>query len=151
MDDNNVDLEIFRKQWQEEVTARSTAKAQIPMSIRSHSSHERPDKSKAKAALPPSNVLSEEAELVDGIRTQAYHDLEDKDDIRRLGVEGSKHPQSSQMPKEPQSALEHYEKAIEREDQGNLGDSLNLYRKAYRVGCHVTSSGCAMADEYGTA
>ncbi|KAI4237473.1 MAG: hypothetical protein LQ349_001839 [Xanthoria aureola] len=137
MEDNNADLEIFRKQWQEEVTARSTAKAQIPTRIRSHSSHERPDKSKAKAALPPSNVLSEEAELVDGIRTQAYHDLEDKDDIRRLGVEGSKHPQSSQMPKEPQSALEHYEKAIEREDQGNLGDSLNLYRKAYRLDASV--------------
>lgn len=148
MDENNADLEIFRKQWQEEVTARSTAKAQTTTSIKPHSSHERPDKSKVKAALPPSTVSSEEAELVDGIRTQAYHDLDDKDDLRRLGVEGSKHPQSSQTSKEPQSALEHYEKAIEREDQGNLGDSLNLYRKAYRVRCHVTSSGCAMADEY---
>lgn len=146
MDDNNPDLEIFRKQWQEEVTARSTARAQIPSSVRAYSSHERPDKSKAKTALPPSNILSEEADVVDGISAQAYHDLDDKDDTRRLGVEGSKHPQSCQMLKEPQSALEHYEKAIEREDQGNLGDSLNLYRKAYRVGYHINSSGRAIAD-----
>ena len=33
----------------------------------------------------------------------------------------------------PQSALDHFEEAIMREDEGSLGDSLNLYRKAYRV------------------
>ncbi|KAL8753912.1 MAG: hypothetical protein Q9199_004713 [Rusavskia elegans] len=137
MDDNNPDLENFRKQWQEEVTARSTVRAQIPSSVRAYSSHERPDKSKAKTALPPSNILSEEADVVDGISAQAYHDLDDKDGTRRLGGEASKYPQSSQVSKEPQSALEHYEKAIEREDQGNLGDSLNLYRKAYRLDAGV--------------
>jgi len=35
---------------------------------------------------------------------------------------------------EPVSALDHYEKAVEREVAGKLGDSLNLYRKAFRVG-----------------
>ncbi|KAL8850754.1 MAG: hypothetical protein Q9221_004322 [Calogaya cf. arnoldii] len=137
MDDNNPDLETFRKQWQEEVTARSTAKGHVPSNARAYSSHERPDKPKAKTALPPSNFLSEEAEAVDGVSAQSYHDLDDKDDTRRLGVEGSKPWQSSQMSKEPQSALEHYEKAIEREDQGNLGDSLNLYRRAYRLDAGV--------------
>ena len=33
----------------------------------------------------------------------------------------------------PVSALDHYEKAVEREAAGNLGDSLHLYRKAFRV------------------
>ncbi|KAL8889558.1 MAG: hypothetical protein Q9215_003168 [Flavoplaca cf. flavocitrina] len=137
MDDHNPDLETFRKQWQEEVSARSTPKEQVYNSAKAYSSHEKPERSKAKSALPPSYVLNEEAEGVDGISAQAYHDLEDKDDTRRLGVEGSKHPQSRQNLKEPQSALEHYEKAIEREDQGNLGDSLNLYRKAYRLDAGV--------------
>ena len=36
--------------------------------------------------------------------------------------------------KEPRSALEHFEKAVEKEAEGSLGDSLDLYRKAYRVG-----------------
>ena len=31
------------------------------------------------------------------------------------------------------SALDHYEEAMEREAQGNMGDSLKLYRQAYRV------------------
>lgn len=31
------------------------------------------------------------------------------------------------------SALDHYEEAMEKEAQGNMGDSLKLYRKAYRV------------------
>jgi F-box protein 9 len=35
--------------------------------------------------------------------------------------------------KAPRTALEHYEKAVEKESQGSLGDSLNLYRKAFRV------------------
>jgi F-box protein 9 len=31
------------------------------------------------------------------------------------------------------SALDHYEEAMEKEAQGNMGDSLHLYRRAYRV------------------
>jgi F-box protein 9 len=42
------------------------------------------------------------------------------------------HPESSQQG-DPVSALDHYEKAVEREAVGNLGDSLQLYRKAFRV------------------
>jgi F-box protein 9 len=33
----------------------------------------------------------------------------------------------------PRSALEHYEKAVEKETEGNLGESLKLYRKAFRM------------------
>ncbi|KAJ0140123.1 60S ribosomal protein L14-A [Fusarium oxysporum f. sp. albedinis] len=31
------------------------------------------------------------------------------------------------------SALDHFEEAMHKEDQGNMGDSLKLYRKAYRL------------------
>ncbi|CAJ0548701.1 Ff.00g023140.m01.CDS01 [Fusarium sp. VM40] len=31
------------------------------------------------------------------------------------------------------SALDHFEEAMNKEDQGNMGDSLKLYRKAYRL------------------
>lgn len=33
----------------------------------------------------------------------------------------------------PGSALEHYERAAEKESEGKLGESLRLYRKAFRV------------------
>ncbi|KAL8808457.1 MAG: hypothetical protein Q9182_000007 [Xanthomendoza sp. 2 TL-2023] len=137
MAENNPDLETFRQQWREEVTARSSAKDSIPHRSKSPTSHEKSDRSKARISLPPSQVPPEEAEPVDGISAQAYHDLENKEDAARLGVEGfSRHP-STQVSKEPQSALEHYEKAMEREAQGSLGDSVNLYRKAYRLDAGV--------------
>lgn len=41
---------------------------------------------------------------------------------------------TSESIKEPETALEHYEKAVERESAGNHGDSIRLYRKAFRVG-----------------
>lgn len=46
-------------------------------------------------------------------------------------------PPAEQQPKakqEPVSALEHYEKAVEKEALGSLGDSLRHYRTAFRVG-----------------
>ena len=42
--------------------------------------------------------------------------------------------------KEPRSALEHYERAVEKESQGNLGDSLSHYRQAYRLDARVEQS-----------
>jgi F-box protein 9 len=39
------------------------------------------------------------------------------------------------------SALDHFEEAMHKEGQGNMGDSLKLYRKAYRV-C-IISSACS--------
>ncbi|KAI4168490.1 MAG: hypothetical protein LQ343_006377 [Gyalolechia ehrenbergii] len=137
MDTNNPDLETFRKQWQEEVTARLRAKEQALTSIKARASLEKPENPTEKVALPPSDVPKEEAEPIDGISTQAYHDLENKEEQSRLGIEGSTHHLNTQTSKEPKSALEHYEKAIEREDQGNLGDSLKLYRQAFRLDAGV--------------
>lgn len=138
MDTNNPDLETFRKQWQEEVTARLRAKEQALTSIKARASLEKPENPTEKVALPPSDVPKEEAEPIDGISTQAYHDLENKEEQSRLGIEGSTHHLNTQTSKEPKSALEHYEKAIEREDQGNLGDSLKLYRQAFRVSLPIS-------------
>ncbi|KAM3528472.1 hypothetical protein MY4038_005884 [Beauveria bassiana] len=36
------------------------------------------------------------------------------------------------------SALDYYEEATEKESQGNMGDSLQLYRKAYKVRQHLS-------------
>lgn len=146
MDENNPDLETFRKQWQEEVTARSSAKEHRYSGSTAFPQFEKAGASKAKAPLPRSEVHEEGAEPVHGISAQAYHDLEDKDDARRLGIEGPGQYPSTQTAKEPKSALEHYEKAIERENQGNLGDSVSLYRKAFRVSLHVSFPNRALME-----
>ncbi|KAL8938914.1 MAG: hypothetical protein Q9216_003634 [Gyalolechia sp. 2 TL-2023] len=137
MDTNNPDLETFRKQWQEEVTARRRVKEQVSPSSAARVSLERPEISTQRVALPPSEVPTEEVEPIDGSVTQAYHDLENKEDENRLGTEGSAHHPNTRTAKEPRTALEHYEKAIEREDQGKLGDSLKLYRQAFRLDAGV--------------
>ncbi|KAL8705474.1 MAG: hypothetical protein Q9201_001405 [Fulgogasparrea decipioides] len=138
MDENNPDLETFRKEWRKEVTARSSARGQNRSGNRAHTQSGKADgsNSNARIQLPPSEV-HEEAGSVYGINTQAYHDLENRDDARQLGLEGIGIHPSNFTSKEPKSALEHYEKAIEREDQGNLGDSLSLYRKAFRLDADV--------------
>lgn len=133
-EETNPELEIFRKQWQEEVNARSkdcppSSGGQGPKDV------SRPPGPPKRGSLRPereppaaySNELPSGA-LLDG---HSYHDLEDQDELRKLGEEGEgMHPSNRT---ESHSALEHYEKAVERESQGKLGDSLALYRKAYRV------------------
>lgn len=130
----NPELEIFRKQWQEEVSARSKGGPSSSGGRGPKNVSKPPGPPKRRSSRPerePSAAYSNEVSsgaLSDGHRD---HDLEDQDELRKLGEEGEGiHPSNRT---EPQSALEHYEKAIERESQGNLGDSLALYRKAYRV------------------
>ncbi|KAL8693069.1 MAG: hypothetical protein Q9218_002033 [Villophora microphyllina] len=137
MDVNNPDLETFRKQWQEEVTARSRVKEPRRGGNTTHAHSDNPKASKAPNALAPSEIHEHEVEYVHGISAQAYHDLENKEIGKRLGNEASGDRSGIQASEEPRSALEHYEKAIEREDQGNLGDSLDLYRKAFRLDASV--------------
>lgn len=122
MEDSNPELEQFRQQWRAEVSARN------------QNDPNRGAKSKAPRRPPPIASLSSNkiAPPLKGI---------DEEHIPQVfsGYDGSaekeEHGKSSTAAvKEPQSALDYYEKAVERESQGVLGDSLNLYRKAFRVG-----------------
>ncbi|KAL8760852.1 MAG: hypothetical protein Q9184_002987 [Pyrenodesmia sp. 2 TL-2023] len=137
MDTHNPDLENFRKQWQEEVTARMKGDGRALVRTKPSGPSGKVEGSTATVALPHSVVPKDEAELIDGISTQAYHDLDDNDNGKRLASERSEAQSNSRIWHEPQTALEHYERAIEREDQGNLGDSLKLYRQAFRLDAGV--------------
>ena len=138
------ELENFRKKWREEVTARSKRKhvdrgdrSQIPQLRASDQKAEncvlRSTKVTAKPAPGQHLVKDMEAEEYDEYHAQGYHDLEENQVVQRLGDVSIASETIDRASKEPQSALEHYEKAVERESQGNLGDSLSHYRKAYRV------------------
>lgn len=134
MDEYNLALENFREEWRKEVTARSKTKVSNHSnkgSTADTSASKRGDQS-IQGSLPPCRV-SQEEDFLDGVTNQAYHDLEDREETQRFGPENTNTNLRSETQKEPRSALEHYEKAIEREDQGRMGDSLNLYRKAFRV------------------
>ena len=138
-EETNLELERFRRQWQEEVTARSKGSSAgqsrhldiAPYTLRRH---EEPQEHQSPL-LPRTNTLSSRTmhdDLEDTL-SGGYHDLENKDDMRKLGESGSGVHPSTDPKKEPTTALEHYEKAVERETHGSLGDSVNLYRKAYKL------------------
>lgn len=133
----NPELETFRKQWQEEVTARSKISSFTKKNERSYGPPKREieNNKSHQNTVPSASIRLDqfEEESFDGAGGDGYHDLEDKDVRRRLGEAGEGVHPSNENDREPSSALEHYEKAVERESQGNLGDSLKLYRKAYRV------------------
>ncbi|KAK4990632.1 hypothetical protein LTR50_002332 [Elasticomyces elasticus] len=126
-----VELDAFRRQWRQEVSARS--KRQEPASGGSESS--RPAarrKSTVPPPVPATVIQRREAHAeTDEVEPRSYHDLLDKEDDLRLGHDALSRTAGSS--KEPRSALEHYEKAVEREGQGSLGDSLKLYRKAFKL------------------
>ncbi|MCJ1386222.1 hypothetical protein MMC17_009348 [Xylographa soralifera] len=142
-EESNEELARFRRQWREEVTARTKAGLSTQhTSLRLEARQSSRAKSDQSIRVPPAPSIvydsktDAEVEASEG-HDPAYHDLEDKDERRRLGEHGAGvHPSNDHLT-EPQSALEHYEKAVERENQGSLGDSLTHYRKAYRLDAKV--------------
>ena len=145
MEDSNHELEKFRNQWREEVSARTKGTAKKSGKKQSRPSvAARASFSHAHAPLPPPSAANTSAahdeDDVDGLDAKTYHDLEDSD-IQKI-LDSSQHPSSSVDANTAiDSALDHYERAVEKESQGSLGDSLNLYRKAYRVCVHDRSLG----------
>ncbi|RDW73271.1 F-box protein pof7 [Coleophoma cylindrospora] len=127
MDDSNSELESFRRQWRAEVTAKAKDDRKTqPKSTASAS----------KAARRPVLATRYTADKT----TIPADDQEDDEPhvegppLRRLDAHSSNESESSKNGStEPRSALEHYEKAVEKETEGSLGDSLNLYRKAFRM------------------
>jgi len=126
MEELNPELESFRQKWKAEVTAK--AKASGTEGPPSSSTAGSSQISRRPPAAP--RIAGVRASEDDDHFVQSYHDLDGAGD--RL-TEPQNEESSKVASSEPQSALEHYEKAVERETQGSLGDSLNLYRKAFKV------------------
>jgi len=128
MEDPNAELESFRQKWKEEVSAR----AKSARNKESTSSNDRPSRRPPAAPWIPNDRVPSSTEDDERIEPQSLHNLE--------GPSGAGAGESSKTgSREPRSALEHYEKAVERESQGSLGDSLDLYRKAFKVRLRISS------------
>ncbi|KAL2872544.1 putative F-box protein (Pof7) [Aspergillus lucknowensis] len=134
--DDSAELESFRRQWREEVESR--AKQNLPekslatpsRTVASQSRKFPPTRHEASAwkeeeeeEVAPAHAPMELVPALDGL-SLAKQDDEDAFHLRA-------------PLKEPKSALEHFERAVEKEAAGNLGDSLHHYRKAYRLDAAV--------------
>ncbi len=119
MEEANPELETFRQQWRAEVSARAQAEPN------------KATKPKATRRPPPITSLSSSIALKP---VKEDEDLVEPQKAFSLdGSSSSEEHATSSSGNKPQSALDHYEKAVERESQGSLGESLDLYRKAFRV------------------
>ncbi|KAI9697847.1 MAG: hypothetical protein M1820_007634 [Bogoriella megaspora] len=136
MNPSEAELESFRKKWREEVSAR--ARGSPGQSSGPQKASEASHASGSKRAPPAGpSASSSRTQYLDGAEEwepRTYHDLPNKEDVLRLAGDRS---QLEEARREPKSALEHYEKAVERETQGNLGDSVKLYRQAFRLDSSV--------------
>ncbi|PGH18972.1 hypothetical protein AJ79_00005 [Helicocarpus griseus UAMH5409] len=141
MEQNNDELESFRRQWREEVSARfrggaaSQPKQQQPA--------QKPPSAGTGHKLPPrhhpaADRIEEEELETTGETSLSRKPEELVDQMRTLHVTSADDDSFHRQPeKELTSALEHFEAAAQKEAQGSLGTSLDLYRKAYRLDSKV--------------
>ncbi|KAI1193557.1 hypothetical protein F5X97DRAFT_33950 [Nemania serpens] len=159
------ELESFRRQWREEVSSRTrnpavetaTAAARAAAAtLSSASSQHQPsrpphcDGPSSTPQRPPrrheplSRTFAPQARGAASVGKVGQLD-DDEDYIPAPVFEGDGDGASSaarakggaELPKDPETALEFYEHAVERESKGKLGDSLQLYRKAFRMDDNV--------------
>lgn len=130
MEEDNAELNAFRRQWREEVSRRNKS-----------SSSKQNDSSSSQLAgshldkLPPTrHEAADRKEEVEEDLRRDYEEIVQRTE-QHLTLRTADEDTFQRVPqKEPRSALEHFEKAVEKEAEGSLGDSLAHYRKAYRVG-----------------
>lgn len=133
MDPTEAELESFRQQWRNEVTART--RPQVPAPAKTEASSG-PTNTQKKSKAPAAQAAQPDDDEGSDTEPETHHDLQDRESGRRVGNPG---PAVASSSKQPASALEHYEKAVEKETQGSLGDSVSLYRKAFRVASACSS------------
>ncbi|KAI7248206.1 hypothetical protein KC335_g18480, partial [Hortaea werneckii] len=132
-----AELEAFRQRWREEVQARN----RHPQAPSSQSQPERREQRKLHHVAQPSSVVApgpssstrrrEVTDYSEEVEPKTYHDLPDNEEQLKLGTEGQ--DRDRRHAQEPTSALEHYERAVEKETQGHLGDSIQHYRRAFKL------------------
>jgi F-box protein 9 len=140
MNPSEEELESFREQWRAEVRARNPASAAGPSSSTTSSGQpRRPGGPARKPPLPARKPL-----LADIDEEHVGRKSVDGSDAVVAGAEASQDrgQGSTSKGKQPVSALDHYEAAVEKETAGSLGDSLKLYRKAFRV-CRGVDAACS--------
>lgn len=124
--DVNPELESFREQWRAEVRARHPTSTESPVQA-STSSQNESYRATGPRAFRTAHLSAGKPRIADTDEDYVEARVFDDTDTIQTVKNGEKEKT------EPVTALEHYERAVEKEAQGSLGDSLSLYRKAFRV------------------
>ncbi len=119
-DINNPDLESFREKWKAEFAAKTKGESATQKPV---------TKARRPSAVPKSTISKSQKD--------GGNDLSSQDEAgpssppaKRLSAQLQA---AAQLKPDQQSALDLYEKAVEKETAGLLGESLKLYRQAFRM------------------
>lgn len=142
--EDNAELESFRRQWREEVARRSKPTDSVPApDVAPPSAAPIVSSALLTATRPPPtrHAAIDRKDLEEEGPAPASFDPEElAQQVGELKVSQEEDEEEDgftrRAQQEPNSALEHFERAVEKEAAGNLGDSLQHYRKAYRVSMH---------------
>lgn len=138
-DSTSSALEQFRQQWQQEVIARTQREPQRPGEVErtrtrsDASSRQRPERPihKPPGKHPLADIKDEDNATPEGSTWASIPEKLRETKLDDVDADADEFSKLSRT--EPQTALEHYEKAVEKEGQGQLGDSLTHYRTAFRM------------------
>ncbi|KAI9889722.1 MAG: hypothetical protein M1814_005021 [Vezdaea aestivalis] len=122
--ENDSELESFRQQWREEVSAKHKGKGIATEIANSQAA------SSSKPTRRTSIPIRPEQHGEDSLGKSAGKESNGDGEHQRPRIGPT---ELSSVQAAPASALDHYEKAVERENEGSLGDSVNHYRKAFRM------------------
>ena len=141
---NNPELESFRQQWRAEVQARAARHASSSQRQQHRQHHESHAGPSSTSPAQPIRVTTPRGKPPASAKKTVVKDSEDDyvrsqpfdEPVHATGAaQGEKGKGAAGTQQEPVTALEHYERAVEKEAAGNLGESLRLYRKAFQVSC----------------
>lgn len=124
----NSELDSFRQQWLSDLRTRQGHEASTQDSRQDETSSR--NAARTQKREPPAPSLAGGRHVPpddeDYIQSRTFDEPAAPSGRTLAGPE-------SEPAKELVSALDHYEEAMEKEGQGNMGESLTLYRRAYRV------------------
>ncbi|KAK5085801.1 hypothetical protein LTR05_005090 [Lithohypha guttulata] len=128
-------LEHFRQQWQQEVHARTQQKpAGGSGHTRTKSEIDQVVRSERPITKPATRHPLADQHTEDNVEPEAYGRSTATEKLERLAIRDADEDEFSKLGRdEPKTALEHYERAVEKEGQGSLGVSLSHYRRAFRL------------------
>ncbi|KAE8158526.1 hypothetical protein BDV40DRAFT_275500, partial [Aspergillus tamarii] len=130
--EDNAELESFRRQWREEVARRTKhTRPNIPRPKPTTSSSTSVRPSQFPPIRHEASLRKEEDDEEGATSFGSTEIVQGVSNLSIVNDEDVFHSRESR--KEPKSALEHFERAVEREAEGKLGDSLQHYRKAYKL------------------
>ncbi|KHN94556.1 F-box domain containing protein [Metarhizium album ARSEF 1941] len=140
MEDSNnrldSELKSFREQWLSEVRTRKGDQNTQPKPCTSSSASTAPSASppsRNPAARQPSPARTRKAPSAAGEEDECLRGPSFDDGPEPSRNAATDAASRTAPERELVSALDHYEEAMEKEALGKMGDSLKLYRKAYRM------------------